>query len=98
MADETKATTPTEKKAPAAPAAPAKVLTTNPPRQDALPADAVADEPGAAALQGFVKDQADRDQARGYRGVKSDTTPRENYTVAGVGKGLPTPETTVVQE
>ena len=97
MADETKAA-PAEKKAAAAPVAPAKVLTTNPPRQDALPADAVAGDPGAAALQGFVEDQADRHAAQGYRGVKSDTTPRENYTVAGVGRGLPTPETTVVQE
>jgi len=30
---------------------------------------------------------------RGYTGVSPDPTPRENYTLAGVGKGLPTPET-----
>lgn len=30
---------------------------------------------------------------RGYLGVSPDPTPRENYTLAGVAKGLPTPET-----
>lgn len=29
----------------------------------------------------------------GYRGVQADTTPNENYTVAGVIAGKPTPET-----
>ncbi len=30
---------------------------------------------------------------KGYLGVSPDPTPRENYTLPGVGKGLPTPET-----
>lgn len=97
MAEDTGAKAPAAKTA-APQKAPQKVLTTNPPRQDALPADALAEDPSAAALQQFVKDQADKFAAQGYRGVKGDTTPRENYTLAGVGKGLPTPETTVVQE
>lgn len=31
----------------------------------------------------------------GYRGVQADKTPNENYTVAGVLAGKPTPETDV---
>ena len=30
---------------------------------------------------------------KGYRGVQADETPNENYTVAGVLAGKPTPET-----
>lgn len=39
--------------------------------------------------------QADFDAAaeKGYFGVSPDPTPRENYTVAGVVAGKPTPET-----
>jgi hypothetical protein len=32
-------------------------------------------------------------QDKGYRGVQADETPNENYTVAGVLAGKPTPET-----
>jgi hypothetical protein len=35
----------------------------------------------------------DKEQDQGYRGVKVDTTPDENYSVAGVTSGAPTPET-----
>lgn len=30
---------------------------------------------------------------QGFRGVEADETPNENYTVAGVTSGKPTPET-----
>ena len=37
----------------------------------------------------------DRESAQGFRGVEVDSTPNENYTVAGVTSGAPTPETDV---
>jgi hypothetical protein len=40
-----------------------------------------------------VQKQVDEDQARGFRGVEVDPTPNENYTIAGVTSGAPTPET-----
>jgi hypothetical protein len=99
MTEENKSAAKSAEKPTAAPQRRAQqVQTTNPPRQDLLAANAVADEPGAAALQNFVKEQSDRHAAQGHRGDKTDRTPNENYTVAGVGAGLPTPETTVVQE
>jgi len=99
MADDTKAAAPAEKKTALPQKAPSRLpQTTNPPRQDALPADAIADEPGAAALQELVRDNAVKRAEQGYIGTKLDRTPRENYTLAGVGQGLPTPETTVLQE
>ena len=36
---------------------------------------------------------AAQDAEPGYRGVQADETPNENYTVAGVVAGKPTPET-----
>lgn len=39
---------------------------------------------GSAVLQ---------EQAQGFRGIEVDPTPNENYTVAGVTSGAPTPET-----
>lgn len=33
------------------------------------------------------------EQDQGFRGQKVDPTPNENYTVAGVTSGAPTPET-----
>lgn len=73
-------------------------LTTNPPRGvDELPSDQIADEPAAAALQGHVQKVIDKEQARGYRGSRGEKpVPNENYTLRGVGQGLPTPESTVV--
>ena len=35
----------------------------------------------------------DKESAQGFRGVEVDSTPNENYTVAGVTSGAPTPET-----
>lgn len=40
-----------------------------------------------------VQKTVDEENEKGYRGVTVDPTPRENYTVAGVVKGAPTPET-----
>ena len=40
-----------------------------------------------------VQDKMDVEQEQGFRGTPVDPTPNENYTVAGVTAGLPTPET-----
>lgn len=45
-----------------------------------------------------VQRQVDADEARGYHGETVDETPRENYTVAGVVAGKPTPEFTVLEK
>ncbi len=37
----------------------------------------------------------EKQAAQGFRGVEIDPTPNENYTVAGVTSGKPTPETDV---
>lgn len=40
-----------------------------------------------------VDQSSDAVEDRGYRGFQADSTPNENYTVAGVLAGKPTPET-----
>lgn len=40
-----------------------------------------------------VQARIDEENEHGLRGVKVDPTPNENYTVAGVTSGAPTPET-----
>ncbi len=40
-----------------------------------------------------VQAQVDEENARGFRGTRTDPTPLENYTVQGVVAGKPTPET-----
>lgn len=40
-----------------------------------------------------VQERVDQEQEQGYVGRKVDPTPNENYTVAGVTSGAPTPET-----
>ena len=60
---------------------------------DELPANQVADEPGAAALQKAVQKTVDEEQKQGFRGANTDPTPNENYTVKGVLADKPTPET-----
>jgi len=47
------------------------------------------DDSGASEVQAKV----DAENAQGYRGVRVDETPLENYTVDGVTSGKPTPET-----
>ncbi|TXS08236.1 hypothetical protein EAO71_37180 [Streptomyces sp. ms191] len=43
--------------------------------------------------QAEVQKAVDEAEDRGYIGVPVDPTPKENYTVAGVVAGKPTPET-----
>lgn len=50
---------------------------------------ATESDPAAEELQA----QADQEAAQGFRGVETDPTPNENYTVSGVTSGAPTPET-----
>ena len=40
-----------------------------------------------------VESVIDKENEKGYRGTQVDKTPNENYTVAGVTAGKPTPET-----
>ena len=40
-----------------------------------------------------VQERMDKETEQGFRGIEVDPTPNENYTVAGVIKGAPTPET-----
>ncbi|MER7517782.1 hypothetical protein [Streptomyces sp. NPDC126499] len=43
--------------------------------------------------QAEVQAAVDEAEGKGYIGVPVDPTPKENYTVAGVLAGKPTPET-----
>lgn len=56
---------------------------------DIQASDVTAESLGA----GEVQAKMDEEQEKGYRGQKVDPTPNENYTVAGVTSGAPTPET-----
>ena len=42
-----------------------------------------------------IEDRLEQEQKQGFRGTEVDPTPNENYTVAGVTSGAPTPETDV---
>lgn len=42
-----------------------------------------------------IEEKLNKENAQGFRGVEVDSTPNENYTVAGVTSGAPTPETDV---
>lgn len=48
---------------------------------------------GDDAGEAEVQQRVDQEQAQGFVGVEVDPTPNENYTVAGVSQGAPTPET-----
>jgi hypothetical protein len=50
-------------------------------------------QPPKDAAQQEVQKAVDKAEERGLRGVEVDPTPNENYTVAGVLAGAPTPET-----
>lgn len=43
--------------------------------------------------QTAIEDRIAQEQSQGFRGIEVDPTPNENYTVAGVTSGAPTPET-----
>lgn len=60
--------------------------TTDPQAQDN--ADA-----GVTNVADKVQAKVDTETEQGFRGVEADPTPNENYTVSGVTKGAPTPET-----
>ena len=45
------------------------------------------------AIESRVQDAVDEEVEQGFRGTEVDTTPNENYTLAGVTAGKPTPET-----
>ena len=47
------------------------------------------------AAEAAVQKAVDQETKRGFWGVEVDETPNENYTVAGVTAGKPTPETKV---
>lgn len=55
-------------------------------------AQQTADLTGDAG-QEEVQQKFDEINEKGYRGEAVDKTPNENYTVAGVTSGAPTPET-----
>lgn len=40
-----------------------------------------------------VQEKVDAETEQGFRGVETDDTPNEHYTVAGVTAGKPVPET-----
>lgn len=62
----------------------------NSPEGQKAKADAVkADSSVASGPQEVI----DKETQQGFRGVEVDPTPNENYTVAGVTSGAPTPET-----
>ena len=70
---------------------------TTPPENDG-PADESKDRPddldgGDNEALDEVQEKVDDETTRGYRGTEVDPTPNENYTVAGVAAGKPTPET-----
>lgn len=52
-----------------------------------------SEQANTEAAEAKVKAQFDKELEQGYRGVAVDPTPNENYTVAGVTAGKPTPET-----
>lgn len=52
-----------------------------------------AAEKADAEVSGQVQDAVDHETEQGFRGIEVDPTPNENYTVAGVTSGAPTPET-----
>lgn len=47
----------------------------------------------AKASQLTIEDRVNQELSQGFRGIEVDPTPNENYTVAGVTSGAPTPET-----
>lgn len=51
------------------------------------------DEAVVENTQAAAQEAMDAEQEQGFRGVAVDPTPNENYTVAGVTAGKPTPET-----
>lgn len=51
------------------------------------------DSTAASQSSTDIQAKADQEAKQGFRGTEVDPTPNENYTVAGVTSGAPTPET-----
>jgi hypothetical protein len=49
--------------------------------------------PSETAAAAEVQKRVDQETEQGFRGIETDPTPNENYTVEGVTSGKPTPET-----
>lgn len=58
-----------------------------------------APKPAAKATQSMatIEQRVNQELKQGFRGTEVDSTPNENYTVAGVTSGAPTPETDAKQ-
>jgi hypothetical protein len=54
-------------------------------KEDAVKAD--------SSVGSGPQEMVDKETEQGFRGVEVDPTPNENYTLAGVTSGAPTPET-----
>lgn len=65
------------------------MASTEKPRENA----AQRSEPAGDGGQAEVQARTDKETEQGFRGIEADSTPNENYTVAGVTGGAPTPET-----
>lgn len=55
--------------------------------------DTTDDEATVETTHAEAQEAMDAEHEKGYRGVAVDPTPNENYTLAGVTSGKPTPET-----
>lgn len=62
------------------------------------PAQAGKDSGPAEATAHAMQKATDEAEEKGYLGEAADETPRENYTVAGVVAGKPTPERTELEK
>lgn len=67
-------------------------MTSNEPAAPAEQKSVKAETKATEAATEEVQSRVDEETERGFRGVEVDPTPNEHYTVAGVGAGLPTPE------
>lgn len=67
--------------------------TVSEPDTDAIARAKAEAEKADGDVAGQVQAAVDVETEQGFRGVEVDPTPNENYTVAGVTSGAPTPET-----
>lgn len=58
----------------------------------------MADKQPQDAASKEVQSHIAKEQEQGFRGVEVDQTPNEAYTVGGVLKDMPTPETAATPE
>ncbi|HLA96318.1 MAG TPA: hypothetical protein VK612_11405 [Pyrinomonadaceae bacterium] len=60
--------------------------------------DSAKETPSTESREQVTSKPENRESEKGFFGVEVDQTPNENYTVSGVTKGLPTPETKAAAE